>query len=103
MERAATVCGPFVLTVTFADTILVGPWLETLVEEQVASAGSPVHVTLIAVVKLLEAMKPRVAVPVCPGVVIVTRLGHDTTRNPGWIVNATGALLLLVEKLLSPL
>ena len=61
------------------------------------------QVKLIAVVKLLEAMIPIVVVPDPPGVVIVTSVGPDTATKPGWMVNFTGAVLLLVEKLGSPL
>jgi hypothetical protein len=63
--------------------------------EQVASAGKPPQVRLIAVVNLLEAMIPTVLVPERPGLVIDTSVGPDTPANPGWIVNVTGALALL--------
>jgi hypothetical protein len=60
-----------------------GPCPETGDEEQLASAGKPVHVKLIALVKLLEAMIPTLVLPDCPGVVMVTLLGPETATNPG--------------------
>ena len=96
-------CGPVVLTVMVANATLAGPAPDRDVEEQVASVGKPVQAKLIAFVKLLEAMMPIAVVPDPPGVVIVTSVGLDTARKPGWIVNVTGAVLLLVVKLPSPL
>ena len=98
-----TVCGPVVLTTILASTTVVGPCPDTGVEVQVASAGKPVQVKLIALVKLLDAMIPIVVVPGSPGLPIVTAVGPDTATKPGWIVYVTGVVLLLAEKLGSPL
>lgn len=79
----------------FVFTIVVGPCPVAEAGEQVASAGKPPQVRLIAVVKLLEAMIPTVLVPERPGLLIDTSVGPDTPANPGWIVNVTGAPALL--------
>src|SRR5581483_1774429 len=102
VDRIMTVCGPVVVNVTDAETTVVGPCPETEVGEQVASAGRPLHVMLIVLVKLLEVTIPKVALPDPPTVVMVTKVGHETTAKPGWIVKLTGAVLLLEEKLESP-
>ena len=91
------------LTVMLATTTLLGPLPDTDVEEQVASVGKPAQVKLIVLVKLLEAMMPIDVVPDPPAAVMVTSVGPNTATKPGWIVNVTGAVLLLVEKLASPL
>jgi hypothetical protein len=82
-------------TMMFVFTTVVGPCPVAEAAEQVASAGKPPQVRLIAVVNLLEAMIPTVLVPERPGLVIDTSVGPDTPANPGWIVNVTGALALL--------
>ena len=97
-----TVCGPMVDTMMFVFTTVFGPCPVAEAAEQVASAGKPLQVKLIAVVKLLEAMMPIELVPERPGLLINTCVGPDTPANPGWMVNVTEAVLLLVEKLGSP-
>jgi hypothetical protein len=82
-------------TMMFVFTTVVGPCPVAEAAEQVASAGKPPQVRLIAVVNLLEAMIPTVLVPERPGLVIDTSVGPDNPANPGWIVNVTGALALL--------
>jgi len=67
----------------------------------VASVGKPLQVKLIAG-KLLDATIPTVVDPDCPGAVIDTSVGAATSTKPGWITNATGAVLLLGLKLASP-
>jgi hypothetical protein len=91
-------------TMMFVFTTAVGPCPVAEAAEQVASTGKPLQVKVIAVVKLLEAMMPTLLVPERPGVLIDTSVGPDTPANPGWIVNVTGALVLLwlVLKLESP-
>lgn len=78
-----TVCGAMVDTVMFVFTTVVGPCPVAEAAEQVASAGKPPQVKLIAVVKLLEAMIPTLVVPESPGLLIDTSVGPDTPANPG--------------------
>jgi hypothetical protein len=88
--------------VIVATTTVFGPCPDIGVEEQVASAGKPVHEKLIALVKLLEAINPMLVAPDPPGVLMVTLVGPETAKNPGRIVNVTGVVLELAEKLGSP-
>jgi hypothetical protein len=102
LECSIEVCGAVVVIVMFVFTTEVGPWPVAGAEEQVASAGSPLQVNVMAVVKLLDAMIPTMVVPDDPGALTETFLGPDTPANPGWIVKVIGVALLLGVKLLSP-
>src|ERR1700704_2799930 len=70
----------------------------------VLSAGNPVHVKLIALVKPLEARTLMGMLPDSPAELIFTNgTAPRLVRNPGWIVKLTDCVLLLGSKLLSPL
>ena len=83
LERTLAVCAAVVFRVMAAYTTLAGPFPDTDVGEQVASAGKPVQVKVIAFVKVLAAMIPIVVVPDSPGVAMVTSVGPDTATKPG--------------------
>jgi hypothetical protein len=77
-----------VVTVMVAVAMVVGPLPVTEAGLQVASAGSPEQVKVMAE-KPLEARIPIIVVPDPPGVAMVTEFGLDATKNPGWILNVT--------------
>lgn len=83
-------CGPIVRTAMLVFTTVVGPFPVAEEDAHVASAGSPLQVKLIAVVKLLEATIPTVVVPDIPGLLIDTSVGPDRAAKPGWIVKVAG-------------
>jgi hypothetical protein len=91
------------MIVRVAETTVVGPCPLIDVEVHVASTGRPLHDTVIAVVKPVDAMIPTVLVPLAPGALMLTFVGPETNANPGCTVNVTGAVLLLALKLRSPL
>lgn len=96
------VCAAVVVTVIVVFTILFGPVPVADAVPQLASAGKPLHVKLMAVLKPVEAMMPTVVVPDMPGLATLTLLGPETPANPGWIVKLADCALLLGLKLLSP-
>ena len=76
------------LMVIVAIATVVGPLPVTEAGLQVASAGSPEQVKVMAE-KPVDARIPIVVVADAPGLEMVTAVGRDATKNPGWIVNVT--------------
>ena len=101
-ERSIVVWAAVVITVTVAVEALFGPAPETAFAEQVASAGNPAQVRLIAVENPVEEIIPTLDVPDDPGLAMVTSVGPETIANPGEMPNVIGAGLLLGLKLESP-
>ncbi len=76
------------LMVMVAVATVVGPLAVTEAGLQVASAGRPAQVKVMAE-KPVDARTPIVVDPVAPGLKIVTEAGLLATKNPGVIVKVT--------------
>lgn len=76
-------CGAVVVTVIVVVTTVVGPCPVAGEEEQVVSAGRPLQVKVIAVVKPVDAMMPTVVLPVPPGAEMLTGARPETAVKPG--------------------
>jgi len=74
--------------VMVAVAMVVGPLPVTEAGLQLASAGRPEQVKVMAE-KPVDARIPIVVVPDAPGLEMVTAVGLVATTNPGVIVNVT--------------